>query len=125
MPFSNSSPLSVLFSFPPFLAAFCVFFSLLFYSFFIWYYDKPIADASDDDSKNIAIYYCNTACMYICMQSQTHTGTRISQHDLIKRSHHHWRKKLSTCGENDTTANEDIAMTSSMSIRDLDRGEKM
>ena len=39
----------------------------------------------------------------------THTGMRISQHDLIKRSHHHWRKKLSACGENDTTANEDIA----------------
>lgn len=33
-------------------------------------------------------------------------------------------KKLSTCGENDTTANEDIAMTFSKSIRDQDGEEK-
>lgn len=51
----------------------------------------------------------------------TQYGTRISQRDLNKRSHHCWRKKLSTCRENDTTTNEDIAMTSSMSITDQGR----
>ena len=33
-------------------------------------------------------------------------------------------KELSTCGENDTTANEDTAMSSSMSIRDQDGEER-
>lgn len=64
---------------------------------------------------------CESA--YACMIADTKRGTRMSRCDLIKRSHHHWRKKLSTYGENVTTANEDIAMTSTISIRDQDRVE--
>lgn len=44
--------------------------------------------------------------------------TRISQRDLIKKKViNACGKSLSACGENDTTANEDIAVISSMNIR--------
>ena len=49
--------------------------------------------------------------------SHTHTVTRVSQHDLNKRVIIVGGKKMNLCGENDTAANEDIAVTSSMSIR--------
>lgn len=40
-----------------------------------------------------------------------HTDAKISQHDLIKSSHHRYGEKLSTFAENDTAANEDTAKT--------------
>lgn len=66
------------------------------------------------------------ACMHTHTQSETRTDPhRISQHDLIKGSHHHWRKKLCACRENDTTVgNEDTAVTSSMRRCEMRKGLK-
>lgn len=71
----------------------------------------------------ITVTHC---CMCISAKSQAHASTRISQHDLIKKkSSSLEEKELSTCGENYTTANDDIAFTSSMIVRDQNREMKL
>lgn len=81
--------------------------------------DKQVVDAPDDAGKIIVVYCFDLASH---AHPRTIAGTAISQHDLINGSHHHWvKKKLSAWRENDNSANDDIAMTSLMSISDQDR----
>lgn len=126
MPFSNSSPLSVLHSFIlsiPSYSFSCTFIPALSLPLSCGTLFHPLWQTSYrcvwNYNKNIVIT-CTSAHNRTHTQAQGfHSMTLLNKVIIIGG------KKLSACGENDTTANEDCAMTSSMSIRDWDREVNM